>query len=55
MLFDKEEEDDGEINGLAISVCHWYFTYFESFNVYKNIHRPWYVSEKAYNCSIREI
>ena len=29
-----------------------YFTYFESFIVYKNTRRPCYVSEKAYNCSV---
>ena len=29
-----------------------YFMYFESFIVYKNIRRPCYVSEKAYNCPV---
>ena len=28
-----------------------YFTYFESFNT----RRPYYVSEKAYNCLVQEI
>ena len=32
-----------------------YFTYFESFNVYKNTCRLCYVFEKACNCPVLEI